>query len=158
MVASHSPARGNGYKFSILEADTLTAKCVFCKIANHNSDAHIIFENQNISCFLDIDPINEGHILIIPKVHCANLDELPKEIVAEIIQKAQDILKALKCVYKFPGYSIMQNGGEFCDFGHLHFHIFPRYHKDGFAWTFGKSNPEAYSENVAKKIKAALQE
>ena len=135
----------------------MSAECVFCKIAHHNGNAHIVYENQNLSCFLDRDPINEGHILVIPKVHCASLDELPEEIAAEIIRTVRYILAALKRTYDFPGYSIMQNGGEFCDFGHIHFHIFPRYHGDGFGWTFGKSTPEAYNENVAKKIKEAMQ-
>ena len=135
----------------------MNTDCVFCKIINHDGDAHIIYENEKISCFLDIDPINDGHILIVPKIHCSNLDELPEEIAEEIIRTSRHIIKALKCVYEFPGYTIMQNGGDFCDFGHLHFHVFPRYNEDGFGWTFGNGNPQAYNEKVAKKIKEALQ-
>jgi len=130
--------------------------CVFCQIANHDCDAHTIYENENMSCFLDIDPINEGHVLIIPKVHCANIYELPEEIALEIMQISRHIAKALKCVYDFPGYSIMQNGGEFCDFGHIHFHIFPRYHEDGFGWTFGTDKSQGCNKGVARKIKEAL--
>jgi len=132
--------------------------CVFCKIINHTGEAHIIYENQNIMCFLDRDPINEGHILIMPKIHCSNLDELPEEMAIELIRTVRRILIALKNTYNIPGYSIMQNGGEFCDFGHLHFHVFPRYHGDGFGWTFGQSKPEAFCENVAKKIREELKD
>ena len=135
----------------------MNAECVFCKIANHESQAHIVYENQMITCFLDIDPINEGHILIVPKTHCSSIDELPEEIVMEIIRATRNIVKALKRIYDFTGYSIMQNGGAFCDFGHIHFHVFPRYSEDGFGWTFGKSSPEAYNESVANRIKVALQ-
>jgi len=135
----------------------LNDDCVFCKIINRDSDAHIICENEKIICFLDIDPINAGHILIVPKIHCSNLEEVPEEIAKEIIRTSQHVIKALKCVYEFPGYTIMQNGGNFCDFGHLHFHVFPRYYEDGFGWTFGDSKFQMYNESVAKKIKAALQ-
>ena len=50
----------------------------------------------------------------------------------------------------------MQNGGEFCDFGHFHLHIFPRYIKDGFGWNYPEG-PFEYSENVANKIRKELE-
>ena len=49
----------------------MSAECVFCKIAHHNGNAHIVYENQNLSCFLDRDPINEGHILLFRKLNIA---------------------------------------------------------------------------------------
>jgi Diadenosine tetraphosphate (Ap4A) hydrolase and other HIT family hydrolases len=135
----------------------MSAACPFCQIAQHEAHAHIIYETPQLSCFLDIDPINEGHILIIPKLHCANIDELPEETAIEIMRATQRISSALTRTYHAPGYSIMQNGGDFCDFGHLHFHIFPRYHGDGFGWTFGENKPDAYSESVAKSLRESLQ-
>ena len=42
-------------------------ECVFCKIANSEIPSHIIYEDEIICCFLDIDPINEGHVLIVTK-------------------------------------------------------------------------------------------
>lgn len=56
---------------------------------------------------------------------------------------ARKIVTALREVYGNEGYSIMQNGGAFCDFGHAHFHIFPRYKNDGFGWNY---------ENDKKKV------
>ena len=41
--------------------------CVFCEIINKQSPAHIIYENSKIISFLDIEPIHEGHVLIVPK-------------------------------------------------------------------------------------------
>jgi len=132
-------------------------KCVFCQIANHECNAHVVYENPFIVCFLDIDPIHEGHVLIVPKIHCTGIDELPEEMSAEVMRAFKRIVKALRSVYHFPGYSIMQNGGEFCDFGHIHFHVFPRYHDDGFGWTYGNNTPDAYTGSVAHKIVIALQ-
>ena len=50
----------------------------------------------------------------------------------------------------------MQNGGEFCDFGHYHMHVFPRYKNDGFAWSFSDDSAN-YSTAIANEIKNLLQ-
>ena len=130
-------------------------ECVFCNIINKKADAHIIYESDNVIAFLDIEPINEGHILVIPKLHESSIDNMPIHILTEIMEILQRILTALKKVYNIKGYSIMQNGGEFCDFGHGHFHIFPRYNNDGFGWKYPEGNFE-YSAQVAEKIRKEL--
>jgi len=103
-----------------------------------------------------MEPINKGHILIIPKSHYLDADELPDETACEIMRVSQRLLKALKKCYKFPGYSIMQNGGEFNDIGHYHMHLFPRYKQDGFSWTFGAIHKDFCSHAVAEIISNAF--
>lgn len=130
-------------------------ECPFCKIIEKKQDAYIIYESENVIAFLDFDPINEGHILVVPKLHEASIDNMPLHLLTEIMELLQRIIPALKKVYKIDGYSIMQNGGAFCDFGHGHFHIFPRYKADGFGWKYPEGTFE-YSEAVAEKIRQAL--
>ena len=130
--------------------------CVFCKIADNTISSNIIYENHLVKCFLDAEPINEGHILIIPKAHYLDADELPDGVACEIMRISQKILKSLRQCYDFPGYSIMQNGGIFNDVGHYHMHIFPRYEQSDFGWTYGETKIEACNEKVAAKIKEAL--
>lgn len=134
----------------------MAEECVFCKIARKEAVAQVVYESRWVICFLDIDPINEGHVLIVPKMHCSDVDLLPDEYTKEIMEVSKRIVGALKQCYDAPGYSIMQNGGEFCDFGHYHMHVFPRYHQDGFGWTFGQGSPKAYCERVAENIKQAM--
>ena len=110
--------------------------CLFCDIANKTSEAIIISESDNVISILDIDPINNGHALIIPKKHYTDIDELPDEVLYEIMDTAKYLSQAFKKMYSPDGYSIMQNGGKFCDYGHFHLHIFPRYENDGFAWKY----------------------
>ena len=130
-------------------------ECIFCDIVNKKNSSYMIYENELIAAILDIDPINEGHILLITKNHYLDLDEIPENEVTEIFQCAKKIVKALKKVYQLNGYSIMQNGGHFNDIGHFHLHIFPRYCSDGFDWKY--SNKEyTVSIEVCNKIKAAL--
>lgn len=130
-------------------------ECPFCKIINKQAEAHIIYESENIIAFLDIDPINEGHVLIVPKIHEASIDNMPIDILTEIVELAQKVVTALKEVYHIDGYSIMQNGGEFCDFGHGHFHVFPRYKNDGFGWNYPEG-PFEYSAKVAEQLRNAM--
>jgi len=129
--------------------------CIFCDIANNKNDAFIVYESNNIMAFLDCDPINEGHILLIPKKHYLDVDELPSELLAEIMSISQKIVKALTSTYKPDGYSIMQNGGIFNDVGHYHLHIFPRYSEDGFGWTYSEKHSDC-SREVAGKIAQAI--
>ena len=129
--------------------------CIFCKITNKEIESNIVYENNNIIAFLDADPINEGHILIVPKKHYLDIEELPAEILNETMELSQRIVKVLKMIYNPNGYSIMQNGGEFNDIGHFHLHIFPRYQNDGFGW-ISNENKIIVSKEIENKIKRLI--
>ena len=116
----------------------MNKECIFCNIINKKSDSYIVYENELVMAILDIDPINEGHILLVTKKHYLDLDEIPEDEIKTIFVCAKKIIKALKKVYKLDGYSIMQNGGKFNEIGHFHLHIFPRYYSDGFTWKYSE--------------------
>lgn len=129
--------------------------CVFCDIVNKKRNANIVFKNENIICFLDNEPINEGHILIIPKEHYLDIDEIPNHILFEIMDLSKKCVDVIKAKYLPDGYSIMQNGGIFNDVGHYHLHIFPRYKGDGFGWTFGGGVYE-HNNGLSEELKQLL--
>lgn len=129
--------------------------CVFCSIARHEIETNTVFENENIIAFLDMAPINEGHVLVVPKKHFLDVDEMPGELLHEITDISQKIVASIKKVYNPDGYSIMQNGGKFNDVGHYHMHIFPRYGNDGFRWTESGKEQRADAD-VADKIRRNL--
>ncbi len=128
-------------------------RCLFCKIGKKEISAEIIYEDEIIISFLDSDPINEGHLLIIPKKHYLDLDELDEDAAVHIMKFSIKAIRALKKIFNPEGYTIMQNGGYFNDIGHYHMHIFPRYKGDGFGWTYGEGNGE--NEGL-KNIKNAI--
>lgn len=128
-------------------------ECIFCHKENIKTD--FVYEDDIVMAFLDMDPINEGHVLLVPKAHYLDIDEVPDEVLSHIMLVAKRITSSLKKVYKPNGYSIMQNGGEFNDTGHFHLHIFPRYHGDGFGFVYGEGNKTCKAE-TAKKIKNGL--
>lgn len=129
--------------------------CDFCKIINKQLPAYVVYEDEQLISFLDIDPIHEGHVLIVPKKHVDSIEKLSDDEIIDIMGVARKVVVALKDIYGNEGYSIMQNGGKFCDYGHAHFHIFPRYDSDGFGWSYPEGESE-YSERVAEKLRDKL--
>ncbi len=109
--------------------------CIACSIVSKQHEAVIVYEDDLICAFMDIDPINDGHILIVPRAHKLDLDALNDDEMLRIMKVSKVILECLREIYEPDGYTVMQNGGAFDDLGHYHFHIFPRYHADDFAWT-----------------------
>ena len=129
--------------------------CIFCKIVKGELPSKLVFEDDLIMCFLTIVPINEGHVLIIPKNHYLDTDEIPTEVVTSMMVLSKRIVKVIKEKYSPDGYSIMQNGGEFNDIGHYHMHVFPRYKGDGFGWTFSDKKHN-FSQEIAKELKEMI--
>lgn len=130
--------------------------CVFCKIINKEQTANIVYEDDLVCCFLDIDPINEGHVLIVPKKHCNDIDNLDDETLLRITSLSSKLTKVIKKAFNPDGYTIMQNGGIFTDFGHYHLHIFPRYKDDEFGWTCKELTNPSSLEIVRENLKSIL--
>lgn len=80
--------------------------CLFCSIAKHEIEANIVFENENIIAFLDISPINEGHVLVVPKTHFLDADEIPNELLYEIMYISKKSYLQLK---KFINLMVIQS-------------------------------------------------
>ncbi|MEC0231627.1 HIT family protein [Paenibacillus alba] len=112
----------------------MNKNCLGCRLANGLEAAHMVYEDEVIACFLDIAPLNEGHLLLLPKEHHLDLDELDERTAMAIMRMSAALSKILKELYKPDGITILQNGGKFNDLGHYHMHVFPRYEADGFAW------------------------
>lgn len=100
--------------------------CIFCKIANKEIPSSIVYEDEEILAFRDINPVTPVHILVIPKKHISSLAELEKEdevIVGKIYGVIRKIAEQEGIAEK--GYRVIVNCGE--DGGqevkHLHFHL-----------------------------------
>lgn len=100
--------------------------CIFCKIANKEIPSDIVFENQKVIAFRDINPVAPVHILVIPKTHVESVQALEGEdynLLAEIFKAIKEI--AVKEGIDKSGYRVISNSGK--DGGqevfHLHFHI-----------------------------------
>ncbi|MCR5182600.1 MAG: histidine triad nucleotide-binding protein [Clostridia bacterium] len=101
------------------------ADCIFCMLANHEIPTNVVYEDDEMFCFKDVDPQAPVHVLLIPKKHIECLDDLKEEdapLVGRMMLKIQDIAKDLELEN---GYRVVSNNGEdaFQTVKHLHFHI-----------------------------------
>ncbi|MFC4778283.1 HIT family protein [Paenibacillus sp. GCM10023252] len=108
--------------------------CLGCQLANKEVESNIIYENDWITCILDIAPLNEGHMLILPKKHFRDVDDLDEATATEVMRTSSFLAKLLKLHFQPHGITILQNNGTFNDLTHYHMHVFPRYESDGFGW------------------------
>lgn len=107
-------------------------ECIFCNIIERKADAEIIFEDEYILAFLDVQPVNYGHTLIIPKKHFDNFLTVPKEELEKLIHVTQFISGIVKRSLNADGFNVISNNGNSAGQSvyHFHFHIIPRFNKD----------------------------
>ena len=142
----------------------LVTACIFCQIVEGTLPSSKVYEDEICLAFLDIQPVNPGHILIVPKLHFADLSDLPANIGAHIFQIAQQIALTLpKTAVKSEGVDLFLAHGEAAgqEIFHVHLHIIPRYEGDGFGFRFGLNytNPPEQHEldAIAAQIKQQLE-
>jgi len=133
--------------------------CLFCKIIKGEIPSAKVYENEKILAFLDINPVNPGHTLIISKEHYANLVETPEEVLDEMIRAVKKIAPAVMRAMSVEGFNLGVNNGKAAGqlIFHTHFHIMPRRAEDGFKHWKGSPYKEGEMAEVAKKIKKELQ-
>ena len=114
--------------------------CVFCKIARGEIPAKVVYENSKIIAFLDINPRNEGHTLVIPKTHYQSLLDMPEEILSELLIVAKELCEKMKNKLQAKGFNLVINIGKVAgqEVPHFHLHIIPRYPDDGEVIKFGE--------------------
>lgn len=117
--------------------------CIFCKIANGEIPSGTLYEDENFRVILDLGPATQGHALILPKEHYADLFALPQETAAEAMKLAKKIAKAQKDTLKADGLNLVQNNGTAAGqtVGHFHIHLIPRYEGDGQTIGWKPGNP-----------------
>ena len=107
-------------------------ECIFCNIRDRKAEAEIVFEDENILAFLDIQPVNYGHTLVIPKKHYDNFLTVPKDELDRLIHAVQFIAGAVKRSMNADGFNVISNNGDPAGQSvyHFHFHIIPRFNND----------------------------
>lgn len=104
--------------------------CIFC---HSITAAQILTETPHFKVVFDIDPIQQGHVLILSKEHIMDLRELSEEQVLERYELEKAIITILEQELLVDGVSVIQNNGSIMDEGtHFHVHLVPRYKDDDF--------------------------
>lgn len=127
--------------------------CIFCKLASGEIPSYKIHENEEFLAFLDIKPVSDGHLLIIPKQHVVWMQEADDVIVSEIFKIAKNLMIALKKSLQCDYVQVSVVGNEIA---HFHVHLIPRYHGDNFRNFPTKEYKKGQEEELTKKIIEAL--
>ena len=138
--------------------------CIFCEIVRGTAPSSSVYTDDVAIAFMDIQPVNEGHILIVPRVHAACLDELDAETGAHLFRVAMELSRAVRqSAVHCEGVNLFLADGKAAgqEVFHVHLHLIPRYRGDGFGFRFGPHYhllPERASlEEVAADIRQALE-
>ncbi|MGE3182185.1 MAG: HIT family protein [Phycisphaerae bacterium] len=115
---------------------------VFAKIVRGELPCYKVFENDSVLAFLDINPLADGHTLIIPKRAAATIDQLPDEVNAELGRCVGVVARRILRVTGAAAYNVLQNNGASAgqEVPYVHYHVIPRKPGDGlgFRWHPGK--------------------
>jgi len=137
--------------------------CIFCKLLNGELEASFVYRDDICSVFMDVQPVNAGHVLVVPNRHAAYLADLEAEEGAQIFRIGQRISAALRSSgVKCEGVNFFLADGEAAmqEVFHVHLHVFPRYAGDGFGLRFAPKyyqKPERSELNqIADDIRMAL--
>jgi histidine triad (HIT) family protein len=109
--------------------------CIFCAILEGRKEASFVYRDESVSAFMDIRPINPGHILVVPNMHTAFLADLDPEAGGRLFKTGQRLAIALRnSRLRCEGVNFFLADGEAAhqEIFHVHLHVFPRYKGDGF--------------------------
>ena len=105
-------------------------ECIFC---NDLKKKDLLFETNFFQAVYDIDPVQDGHLLVISKRHITNIQQLTTVEELELLQIQKKIVKTIEGTLKVDGVSIVINNGNIMDENtHFHIHFIPRYYVDAF--------------------------
>ncbi|MFC1999019.1 HIT family protein [Chloroflexota bacterium] len=132
--------------------------CIFCDIVRGTSEAAFVHRDDIVSVFMDLQPINSGHVLVIPNKHSTYLADLDPNAGAHIFLIAQQMAKAIReSGLPCEGVNFFLADGETAgqEIFHVHLHVFPRTKNDGFYLKVGDSY---YTKPSRAELKSAARQ
>jgi len=107
--------------------------CVFCNIVAGKIPSKKVYENETAVAFLDINPRNPGHTLVIPKKHYQTILDMPDDEAGRLFEVVKKVAVAAKKGTEAEGISIVQSNGPAAGqiVPHVHFHVIPRFRNEG---------------------------
>ena len=134
------------------------SSCIFCKIVAGEIPCLKVYEDERLLAFLDIQPVNLGHTLIIPKEHFENFLVTPDEVVAAIAKAVKPVAQAAMAVTGAPGFNIGVNTGTVAGqiVMHTHLHVMPRLDGDGLTHWPKKAVDDEEMKETAAAMRAQL--
>lgn len=129
--------------------------CIFCKIVAGSIPSARVLETDQAIAFLDINPVNPGHVLVIPRAHHATLPELPDDLAAHTAGLLPRVARAVQAVTGAEALNVVVNVGRVAGqtVDHVHWHIIPRHVGDAVRWPWPH---QPYSGDALARMQADL--
>lgn len=103
--------------------------CIFCKIAKKEIPSNMVYEDEKIMVIMDINPICDGHLLVIPKKHVETVFDAESDLLGYMFSKSNAIVQKLMEVTGEKGATLSFNYGDKQEIKHLHLHLMPNFKK-----------------------------
>ena len=123
--------------------------CIFCKIINKEIPADIVHETSNFIVFLDLNPVNQGHCLVVPKHHCLDIFDIPDELAEDMMLMVKRTSAAIQAAVHADGINVGMNNKAAAGqvVLHVHVHVIPRFKGDGLEdWARKKLSSDVMKE------------
>ena len=132
--------------------------CVFCQIIKGEAEASFVHQDDAIVAFMDIQPITQGHMLVVPREHVVLMKDVSDQVAMRAFRVARMLGVTSEATLGAGGVNLFVADGEvaFQDVPHFHIHVIPRYSQDGFGLTFPASYATPPSRAQLHAIAAAL--
>jgi histidine triad (HIT) family protein len=137
--------------------------CIFCAILAGERPGTFVYRDETVAAFMDIQPVNPGHVLIVPVRHAAYLADLSNDTAAAVMRIGHRLAAALRTTdVRCEGVNFFLADGEVAmqEVLHTHLHVFPRFRGDGFGLTFGPGYktlpPRAELERIGSQLRATV--
>lgn len=136
----------------------MSSDCLFCKIAAREIPGQIVYEDEDTLAFLDINPVNPGHTLVIPKNHSIDIFEIADKDWAAVMRTSRIVAHALERALKPDGINLGMNNraGAGQVIFHAHVHVMPRFKDDPHSLWQGRPYAEGEFAKMGDKLRAAL--
>jgi len=136
-------------------------ECVFCDLVVGEGEASVAYEDEVVVALMDLNPVNPGHVLLIPRRHAAAMSDLDEETGAHVFRIAMRMQQALRnSGVRCEGVNLFVADGEaaFQDVFHFHLHVIPRFDGDPFKISAdSKEAPRSELDRVATDIRTSYE-
>ena len=108
--------------------------CIFCELIHGSGEVSICFEDSQAIAFMDVQPVNAGHVLVVPRQHYESLSDIPADLARHLFDVALRIAPIVRRLAGADGLNVIVNSGAAAgqDVFHVHVHVIPRCPDDGF--------------------------
>jgi diadenosine tetraphosphate (Ap4A) HIT family hydrolase len=137
-------------------------ECVFCAIVARQAESSMVYEDETVVAWMDLNPVTHGHLLVVPREHAVGLEDLDSATGARVWSVGHDMARALRrSSMGCQGINVLVCDGEvaFQTVFHFHLHVIPRYPGDGLGEPFTvepQEREKSLRDSDAQAIKAAI--